>query len=320
MPNNNVVPVTSERISIPVPAGGAIAGTLRVPAAGMPRGAVVIHPATAVAERLYNGFAEYLAENGFAVCTYDYRGTGASGSPRQNRTLRMRDWMDRDVPAVAAEMAGRFPGIPQLAVGHSIGGHALLLNNGAAGLAGFVAVASHAGVTRAIEDRTERIRVGLVLRVLGPLFARVLGFVPGRRMGLGEDMPGAAMLEWSKWSRTPGYFFDDPGMHAAERAAKVKTDVLAIGFSDDLWATPAQIGSLYNRLPNARVERRTYTPDDGGVPAIGHMGFFRRGVRATLWPQVLVWLTERSGTGSGVNPGVNPAAKPAASSSAKPGA
>lgn len=93
--------------------------------------------------------------------------------------------MDQDVPAVAAWMESRFPGVRHLAVGHSIGGHALLLNNGAAGLAGFVAVASHSGVTRAIEDRGERLRAGLVLRVLRPLAARVLGFVPGRRMGLG---------------------------------------------------------------------------------------------------------------------------------------
>ena len=120
-------------------------------------------------------------------------------------------------------------------------------------------------------------------------------------------MPRAAMLEWSTWSRTPGYFFDDPGMHAAERAAKVDTDVLAIGFSADPWATPAQTGALYDHLVNARVERRTYTPDDGGVPAIGHMGFFRRGVRDTLWPQVLEWLTVRA------------AARPAATPPAQPG-
>ncbi|MCC9196917.1 alpha/beta fold hydrolase [Arthrobacter sp. zg-Y820] len=296
MPNKNVFPTTSDRIRVPVAGGGAVAGTLRIPVGASPVAAVAIHPATAVAERLYTGFAEYLAENGFAVFTYDYRGTGASGSPKANRTLRMRDWMFQDVPAVAAWMAGRFPDLPQLAVGHSIGGHALVLNNGTAGLSGFVAVASHGGVTRAIENRRERIRVTLVLRVLGPLAARVLGFVPGKRMGLGEDMPGAAMLEWSRWSRMPGYFFDDPGMRASERAAKVDTDVFAIGFSDDPWATPKQIDAVYGCLVNAAVERRTYTPDDGGVPAIGHMGFFRRGVRDTLWPQVRDWLSERAGT------------------------
>ncbi|MDK1361924.1 alpha/beta fold hydrolase [Arthrobacter sp. zg-Y1219] len=295
MPNKNAAPVTSAQFRIPVAAGGAVAGTLRTPTEGLPVGAVVIHSATAVAQRLYSGFAEYLAGNGLAVLTYDYRGIGASGSPKRNRHLRMRDWMEQDVPAVTEWMAGRFPGLPQLAVGHSLGGQALVLGNGTEDLAGFVTVASHGGVTRAVEVRGERIRVELLLRVVGPLCARLLGFAPARRLGLGEDMPGTAVLEWGGWSRKPGYFFDDPGMHAAERAARVKTDVLAIGISDDLWATTAQIGPFFSHLVNAHVEQRIYTPVDVGVPAIGHMGFFRRGMKDKLWPDILDWLKDRAG-------------------------
>lgn len=298
MQNNSVTASGSERLRIPVPAGGAVSGTLRLPAGAAPAAAVVIHPATAVAERLYTGFAEYLAGSGFAVFTYDYRGTGGSGAPKAHRELRMRDWMDQDVPAAAAWMAARFPDVPHLAVGHSIGGQALALNNGTSGLSGFVAVASHAGVTAAIEDRRERLRVRLVLRVLGPAAARLLGYVPGRRMGLGEDMPAAAMLEWSRWSRRPGYLFDDPGMHAADRAAAVRAAVLAVGFTDDLWATPGQIDAFYGRLVSAAVERRCYSPADGGVPAIGHMGFFRRGVSGTLWPPVRDWLGQAAQAGA----------------------
>ncbi|WP_342024876.1 alpha/beta fold hydrolase [Arthrobacter citreus] len=278
---------------MPVPTGGALAGTLRLPTHGVLRAAVVIHPATAVAERLYTGFSEYLADNGYAVLTYDYRGTGSSGSPKANRTIRMRDWMMHDVPAASGWMAERFPDLPHLAVGHSIGGHAMALNNGTDGLLGFVAIASHAGVTKAIADPKERLRVWVVLRILGPITGRLLGVVPGRKMGLGEDMPGGAMLEWSSWSRRPNYFFDDPSMQADERAGRVRTEVLSIGFSDDLWATPGQINAIYSRLPNAAVERRTYTPDDAGAPAIGHMGFFRRGVKEKLWPEVLAWLDGR---------------------------
>ncbi|MBP3035581.1 alpha/beta fold hydrolase [Arthrobacter sp. zg-ZUI100] len=295
MQNNSGTDSTSERVTVPVPAGGALTGTLRQPAGTPPVATVTIHPATAVAERLYNGFARYLADHGFAVFTYDYRGTGVSGAPRENRTLRMRDWMSQDVPAAADWMAARFPELPHLAVGHSLGGQALVLGNATSHLAGFVAVASHAGVVAAIEDRPERLRASLVLHVLGPLTALLLGFVPGRGMGLGEDMPAAAMLEWSRWSRRPGYFFDDPGMRAAERAATVDTEVLAVGLTDDLWATPRQIDGFYAHLVNARVERRTYSPADGGVPAIGHMGFFRSGVSAALWPELLAWLTEKSG-------------------------
>ena len=299
MPQKNAEPVTSEQLRIPVAAGGAVAGTLRTPSGEAPAAAVVIHSATAVAQRLYTGFAEYLAEHGFAVLTYDYRGIGASGSPKLNRHLRMRDWLEQDVPAVTEWLATRFPGLPLLAVGHSLGGQAMVLGNGTERLAGFVAVASHGGVTRAVEVRRERIRVELLLRVVGPVCARVLGFAPARRLGLGEDMPGTAVLEWSAWSQKPGYFFDDPDMNAAERAAGVTTSVFAVGISDDLWATPAQMDSFFGHLINARVERRIYVPDDGGVPVIGHMGFFRRGMKDKLWPDILAWLQDRAGLEEG---------------------
>ncbi|WP_402468964.1 hypothetical protein [Isoptericola aurantiacus] len=69
--------------------------------------------------------------------------------------------------------------------------------------------------------------------MLGPATARVLGYVPGRRLSLGEDMPAAAMREWSRWSTMPGYFFEDSTMTAAADAARVTGDVLAVG--DTLW-------------------------------------------------------------------------------------
>ncbi|MGF0117451.1 alpha/beta hydrolase family protein [Promicromonospora sp. Marseille-Q5078] len=294
MRSDDPTTVDSDELRIQIPAGGWVVGTVRKPADETPRGVVVIHPATAVPERLYTGFAEFLAVNGYAAVTYDYRGTGRSGSPRDHRGLRMRDWMADDVPAVAAWARPRFGDVPQLAVGHSIGGHALALGHGSRGLAGFVTVASHAGVTATIPDRRERARVGLILRALGPATARVLGYVPGRRLGLGEDLPAAAMREWGRWSRLPGYFFDDPTMNAAADAARVTGDVLAVGFTDDPWATPAQIDAITDHLTGARVERRTWSPADGGVSTIGHTGFFRRGLRETLWPELLAWLDARA--------------------------
>lgn len=288
---NDLVSCTD--ISIASRGGGTIRGTVRTPSGMEPRALVVIHPATAVPERLYSGFSEYLAERGFVVLSYDYRGTGRSGSPRQNRGMRMRDWMDQDVPDVAEWAALRYPDVQRFAIGHSVGAHALALGSGIHGVSAMVSIASHAGVTATVSGSVERAKVWLVLNVLGPLAARGLGYVPGRRMGLGEDMPAAAMLEWSRWSRSPGYFFDDPTMRAGERAAQVTVPMLSIGFSDDPWATPQQIEAITDHMTQADVERRTYSPADFGVPSIGHMGFFRRGLRDGLWPEVAKWLESR---------------------------
>lgn len=285
--------VRVEDLSIASRGGGQICGTLRVPALAQPRALVVIHPATAVPERLYSGFAEYLAESGYAVVSYDYRGTGRSGSPKSCKAVRMRDWMDQDVPDVAEWAAGRFPKVPRLAVGHSVGAHALALGSGVDGLSGTVSIASHAGVTSTVRGLAERAKVWLILSAAGPLAVKVLGYMPGSKLGLGEDFPAAAMLEWSRWSKLPGYFFDDPSMRAHERAAQVRVPTLAIGFTDDPWATPQQIAAITDHLTSAAVVRRTYTPAGVGVTAIGHMGFFRRGLREKLWPEVLAWLDAR---------------------------
>lgn len=296
MSNNVNDVVLSTDLSIPSRGGGQIRGTLREPPGGDVRAVVVIHPATAVPERLYSGFADFLAELGYAVVSYDYRGTGRSGSPKKNAALRMRDWMDQDVPDVADWAAARFPHVQRFAVGHSVGAHALALGSGVAGLDGVVGIASHAGVTRTVRGLAERAKVWLILSAAGPLASKVLGYMPGSKLGLGEDFPAAAMLEWSRWSKLPGYFFDDPTMRASERAAAVTVPLLSIGFSDDPWATPQQIAAITDRLTSAEVERRTYSPADFGVRAIGHMGFFRRGLREGLWPEVGQWLEERTTT------------------------
>lgn len=138
------------------------------------------------------------------MVTYDYRGIGNSGSPREFRAIRMRNWMSADVPSVAEWMRNQVGDVPHLAVGHSIGGHAMSLDYGTEDLAGFVTVTSHAGVTAAIPGRAERARVAAILRVIGPAFARTLGYVQSRRLGIGENMLGGAMLEWSAEHGSPG--------------------------------------------------------------------------------------------------------------------
>src|SRR5699024_2760543 len=189
--------VVTEDLTVPV-SGTAIRGTLRRPARGRASRCIVIHPATAVPEALFTGFAEYLAGRGAAVVTYDYRGRGRTCSARADRGGRMRAWIDVDAPALTRWAAERFPDLPQVAVGHSVGGQALALGAGGAAVRGFVTVASHAGVTAAIPARGERMRVGAALGLIGPVLSRILGYCPGWA-GLGEGLPGAAGVGGRRW-------------------------------------------------------------------------------------------------------------------------
>ena len=278
-----------EPVTIPLPGSDMIAATLWQ--AQGARAVVLVHPATAVTQRYYEAFAHYLHGLGLHVLTYDYRGTGRSRPADLRRcTVTMAEWMEDDNGAVTRWAAARFPGLPLLAVGHSVGGHAIALSSATGLLTAGVLVAAHAGVTRTVRGAVERARVWCVMRLLAPVLCNLLGYMPGRRIGLGEDLPRTVMLQWSRWTTLPGYFLDDPAMEARQRMARVQVPLLVLGFDDDPWANPRAIGILVQPLVNARVERRQVAPRDVGLPAIGHMGFFRRQCAHTLWPQVADWL------------------------------
>ncbi|HEB5195525.1 TPA: alpha/beta fold hydrolase [Klebsiella pneumoniae] len=278
-----------ESVIIPVSQGGFVAATLwqRHKAKAL----VIVHPATAVVQGFYKGFAEYLYKRGFSVITYDYRGTGLSksGRVRHNKNT-MSDWIEQDVGCITAWAKARAPGLTLLAIGHSIGGHAVLLSSASTDLRAAVMVASHAGVTSTISQTKEKLRVWCLLRVLGPALCRLFGYMPARRLGLGEDLPAPAMLQWGRWSAMPEYFYDDPEWDARQRAGKITLPILVLGFDDDPWANTEAISRLLAPAQNAKIERREIRRADYGLSSIGHMGFFRTPNAEKLWPLVAQWL------------------------------
>ena len=255
-----------------------------------PKGIVLLHAATGVPQGLYAGFAAYLQSRGFAAISYDYRGIGLS-RPASLRGFQcqMLDWALLDVEAVMAYATDQFPQLPLLAVGHSFGGHAIGLCDSSVQLRAAAFVASHAATLQVIYHRVERWRARFLLRQLGPFCAATLGYLPARALRLGEDLPAGVIRQWGHWAGQPRYFFDDPDLQASRRFARPAMPVLAIGFADDLWATPPGIDLLMSQLVNCQVERRHIEPQpqDG---TIGHMGFFRRKHQHTLWPELADWL------------------------------
>lgn len=252
---------------------------------------VILHPATAVVQAFYQGFAEYLFNRGFSVLTYDYRGTGHSKSRMvRSYNVSMSDWIEQDVGCITAWAKARFPELSLLAVGHSVGGHAVLLSTATHALKAAVIVASHAGVTSTIKQTTEKVRVWCLLRVLAPVLCRIFGYMPAKRLGLGEDLPAPVMRQWGRWSAMPGYFYDDPDWDARQRASEIILPVLVMGFDDDPWANPEAIARLMEPVQKAKIERREIRHAEFGLPAIGHMGFFRTRCAEKLWPVVGQWL------------------------------
>lgn len=263
--------------------------------AASPKAFVLIQPATGVPQDFYRSFAEYLHGLGFHVLTYDYRGIGRSClKDIRQYDVSMSDWMLEDTVYVTDWVRERFTQLPLLAVGHSVGGHAIALSSATQALRAGVMIASHAGITALIQAPMERLRVGMVMRVLAPILCRLCGYMPARRLGLGENLPRSVMQQWSRWTRLANYFYDDPLLGARERAGQVRIPLLVLGFDDDPWANPQAISQLLGPIKNAPIERLHIQHKNVGVPGIGHMGFFRKRNAQALWPIVGDWLLKHS--------------------------
>jgi predicted alpha/beta hydrolase len=254
------------------------------------RAVVLMNSATAVPRRIYRGFAGYLAERGFAVLSYDYRGTGGSRPPSlRGFEARMRDWAALDVAGAVDHVRGVWPALPLFVVGHSFGGQAVGLVPNNSEIARALLVAAQSGYWRHYLTALERWRVWTMFRLVVPPVARALGYAPGR-LGTGEDLPRGVFFEWRDWCMQPNFFFDDPTLAAAANFARYRGRLRAIGVDDDPWATRQAIDALVAHFTATEVERRQVDPRALGVAKIGHFGFFKREHRDTLWREAADWL------------------------------
>jgi predicted alpha/beta hydrolase len=274
--------VTRSDFVLPARDGYALPATLFEPE--RPRAAAIVSSATATPRGFYRAFAEHLAQYGAAVITYDYRGTFEPHAQLRRSAARMRDWGELDFAGAVEWMSARYPDVPLYAIGHSVGGHVLLMTPSAGKIARAVLVASQSGYWRFYRG-FESLRVYAFVKAIMPLLTRSFGFFPGRRFVFGTDLAPGVLYEWSRWCTSPGYFFDDPSMASVLRhAATYTAPTLTIGLSDDPWATPRAIEALGPGFTAAPLERIELEPRSLGLGPVGHMGFFRSANGAALWP------------------------------------
>lgn len=258
-----------------------------------PRGVVVVNGATAVPQRFYRRFAAYLADAGYSVLTYDYRGIGASrqGRVRQSRA-RMRDWGLLDMPAAITWAHDRGQG-PVFVVGHSVGGQLVGLVEQPDLVAAMVTVSAQSGHWR-YQGGVQRPLVALHTHVTLPVLGHALGYAPWGLFGGGEDLPKGVALEWSRWCRDRDYVLGDSTL-PLERYARFTAPVLALSISDDDWGTARSVDAMMRAYPD--LTRRHVEPAEAGVASLGHMGFFRPPAQP-LWSIVTRWF-DRVGSAGG---------------------
>lgn len=256
---------------------------------------IVLPTAMGVKQEFYFPFAQFLAQQGFAVLTFDYRGSGASVPARFRRSLRgfeadLFDWAEDYNAAVHAAKAWQHD-VPLLVIGHSLGGQlpGLLADNHL--IDGIVTVAAGSGYWRDNVPQLKRI-VWFIWYFVAPLSTRLFGYFPGKKMKIVGDLPKGVIFQWMQWCKSPHYVVDSRGKPIRAGYEKIRVPVLSMSFTDDEMMSRRSIDSLHDFYKNARVEYRYIEPTDVQAKRIGHFGFFRPEFQATLWKQALGWLEQ----------------------------
>jgi len=254
---------------------------------------VLIVPAMGMPQHFYRHYAQYLAEQGCVVLTFDYRGIAAS---KQNGTLwgykaHMSQWASQDLQSMLKWLTRQYPGTHLTVVGHSLGGH----------LVGAAAHSKHVDAILGVSAQSiywkhwkwwQQPMLYCFWFILLPLLCQVMGYFPSSWFGLDENLPKHVALDWARaaknYSGTRGIFMGNPYDHYDAFTGYTRF----YSFTDNtLMAPKASVDAILGFYPNAtNQQRRHISPESIGVEAIGHSRFFRPQMKETLWQESFAWL------------------------------
>jgi predicted alpha/beta hydrolase len=271
----------------------------RRPDTTSPSFVALINAGAGIAQGYYERFAAYLADASVPTITYDYRGIGRSRPASLNGfAASVEDWGRLDCAAVIEWLATRYPAASQLVVGHSVGGFVTGFVTNGARIDRMLFIGAHTGYWGDYRAGA-RPWMYLLWHAFMPAVTRAIGYFPGRRLHLLEDLPAGVAFEWANrrkpdfwWNlRTAGGAPDTSRIdEVVGRFLAIRARVLALRFTDDPFGTDAATQRVVGLYGNSHATVQELGPADAGDAPIGHFGFFRARFRATLWPRVTAWL------------------------------
>lgn len=256
--------------------------------------AIMIAPATGIKRQFYHSFAQYLAEQGFGVLTFDNEGIGASLTTNLAKCdASLISWGRHDMPAVLDALQDEFTEASYHVIGHSAGGQLIGLMPNYKSIASVFNVACSSGCIKNM-DLPYKIKAMGFMDVFIPITNLALGYTPSDKMGMGEPLPRGVARQWREWCNGEGYiktafghsihthFYDDMLMPA-----------LWLGFSDDDIANSKNMDDMIRVYSQMPVQKCFLDPKDFGVSSIGHMRYFSSRTHAKapeLWQMATDWL------------------------------
>lgn len=258
--------------------------------------AVLIAPAMGVPQRFYADFAEWLASQGLAVVSFDYRGMGDSRPPQMKHSLRglqadINTWAEQDASAALAWLDERVATTTPIHwLGHSLGGQifGMVPNRGRVASVVTIGVGTGYWLRNAAKARAY---VWWLWFVVAPLATKLYGYFPGKRLKKVGDLPLGVMRQWRRACLDRDYLVGVGGETMRADYAAITTPILSLSFTDDEYMSARNTADMHAFYASSPRDMRRIAPRDVGARRIGHFGFFRQRFAGTLWPQVSHWLT-----------------------------
>jgi len=281
--------ISPERITIMAEDGRKLSARWWQGAKAFERSIIFI-PALAAPQAYLKCFADYLAQQGWGVMTFDYRGIGASKDDRLDSYVTLDDWINLDIPAAVSEVKRRtetrFLGV----IAHSVGGQLLGQSRVRQCIDGALFISSQRGTPKLFK-RMARLRIHYAYSIF-PILIYIFDQLPVSKWTLPQDCPSQVLLQWIRWGRT-GVLTNKEGENVESRFADYEGPLITITIADDLdYASAASVEALAALYLGANIRREKIVPQDYGLDTIGHFGFFHRRAPLSLWSQTEEWLKQ----------------------------
>ena len=247
---------------------------------------LIIASATGVKQSYYQKFAQFIADSGITVITFDYTGIGRSlKGPIKALQNNAADWGRYDLESVIQYIVSHYPNARKTVLGHSIGGQLVGLAKSSTQLDKLILVAAQSGYWKYWKGMG-RMKMWFNWYVLFPTVISLFGFMNSKKISGMENLPKRVARQWSGWGKKPEYLFSDEGIDLGGYD-KITTDLTAFSIDDDDFAPRAAVDWMTGKYRNAIRKSIHLTPADFQASKIGHFGIFKERFGETLWKKLL---------------------------------
>lgn len=258
-----------------------------------PKAIVLLNPGTATKTSFYIPFAQFLAEHGYSVMLWNYRGFCESRTTSlKGSDISFSDVGQLDIPAAISKAKELFPQLPLYCVGHSAGGQQIGFAHNCNELQGLIAIAVSTGYFGSM-PKDYRIKAHLFFKLIAPISTALFGYVKAEKLNLMEDLPPKLVKEWGRWCAQKDFFFAPKFAKEKPELANYRTfnfPVQVFTADDDEISTAFNVKSLWKNIKSTQpIEFNLYQASEMPKKSVGHFGYFRK-ANQQVWQDVLAKL------------------------------